>query len=203
MAVTLSARDHQNLLRLIVDEWIEVALEQTGLGERGQNNAGRDVWKFCNPARTPRNKRRKTWGAWCAAFLVWCLEEAVLRVAERLGLTLRQPIRRTHSARKLGQRVGRFGVFIKRGKGQPRVGDIVVKRRGHPGQRHVELVVLGPDERGRYKTIGGNVGSFKRTRGQVDLHWQYLDDPDTVGWARLFPGLLRGPVPLDAGARVA
>jgi hypothetical protein len=77
------------------------------------------------------------------------------------------------------------------GEYRPAVGDLALFRRGAPGSwhGHVARVEVSPDDRGRYRTIGGNEG----TAGEWKRTERTLADDDLVGFIE-YPRLVRPPV---------
>lgn len=148
---------------------LDFARCEIGRGEFGGNNRGPDVERY----RAGHGGN----GAWCAAFVCWCIERAYVS----LGRTC--PIKRTHGARKLYKRVVEAGHAVTRQELEP--GDIVLWSRGQPAwQGHVGIV-SGVSRNRAGKVIGwsyiaGNEGRYpavvREFRGK---------EKNLVGFARL------------------
>ena len=145
-----------------------VAAEELGAGEDPElgNNRGAQVWKYT---------RARTSGAWCAAFVCWVFEIA----ADRCGMMV--PFARTHSARRLYHRVGKAGRYSL----VPVVGAVACWDRGLYPRAHCGIVTVAPRDGRTFETIEGNVGSLKRTRGQVARFDRHTVDDRLLGFAVL------------------
>jgi len=143
-----------------------VARSEIGRGEEIANNQGDDVVRY--------RAGRKGSGAWCAAFVSWCAEEACRR------LDVAMPFARSGGAKKLYRNIGKAGSFVT----VPEAGDVVCWHRGKAGswQGHIAIVEKVGDD-GIIHTIEGNVGRFpaKVKRLAHDVTHERL-----VGFAR-FP----------------
>jgi hypothetical protein len=103
-----------------------VARSELGNGESGGNNVGPDVERY----RAGHGGN----GAWCAAFVYFCIDAAFGELGHR------NPIKRTHSARRLFGRVASTGSLVDLVDIQP--GDIVLWARGRTrsGKGHIGIV---------------------------------------------------------------
>jgi hypothetical protein len=89
---------------------------ELGNGEQGGNNDGPCVWRYRRWVDDDQ--------PWCAALVSYCYEEA----AGMVGRPLPKGLRRTHSAKQLGERVKIAGQELR----VPELGCVVVWHRGLP-----------------------------------------------------------------------
>ena len=152
------------MLEAIATRALEIAVDQIGLGELGENNRGKHVVRYKNG--------NDTGGAWCASFVSWCFEEA----ARQLGFEL--PFERSDGAKRLRKNVGRFGSFVK----DPQPGDIICWHRGKNGSWQGHVGIVEKVKNGIVYTIEGNVGRYpaKVKRFKHDTEYERL-----VGYARI------------------
>ena len=152
---------------------LEVAIEEIGKGEEGGNNSGPHIakYKLIEDDGDPDDD-----GAWCAAFLSWCIEEACRRLGEEM------PLKRSQGAKRLFKNTGKAGAFVS----QPRPGDLVCWDRGAPGSWQGHIGIVEKVEEGVLYTVEGNVGRYpsKVRRFMHDLNRQSRLE----GFARL-PGV--------------
>lgn len=142
---------------------LEVAREEIGNGEEGGNNSGPHVARYKEILDDGDDDDD---GAWCAAFVSWCAEEACRRMGKRL------PFKRSQGAKQLGKRVAKAGKELE----APEPGCVVVWDRGKlkPNGDKSWMGHIGICERvevGILHTIEGNVGRYpsKVRRFQHDL----------------------------------
>ena len=143
---------------------LAIAALEIGNGEHGKNNAGTDVERYRNQ-RGPR-------GAWCAAFISWCLEHG----AALLGRSC--PVQRSHGARRLWTRCLAVGMRVDR----PSPGDIVLWNRGLPGSWKAHIGVVARTEGDSFMSVEGNKGSFP---AKVGVFSHRLGESRLVGFVRL------------------
>ena len=129
-----------------------VAKEEIGNGEEGGNNSGPHVAKYKSILDDNDDDDD---GAWCAAFVSWCAEEACRRMESTL------PFKRSQGAKQLGKRIAAAG----RKLDEPEPGCVVVWDRGKlkPNGKPSWMGHIGIVERvedGIMHTIEGNVGRF-------------------------------------------
>ena len=136
----------------------KVARREIGKGEFGGNNRGKDLDRY----RGPNNKGK---GAWCAAFVGYCLSVG----AEGTGLPLK--FKRTNGARRLFNRaVASGGWLVDYQDIQP--GDLVLWARGSQGwQAHIAFVSrVERDSAGKvtgFSRIAGNEGVYPALVSEV------------------------------------
>jgi hypothetical protein len=130
---------------------LDVAIGFLGAGEEGGNNSGAFVESL---HRKEFDGDDDDDGAWCAAFVSTCFEQACIE----LGLTM--PFRRSGGAKSLYRRVGKAGSFVTAPDILP--GDVVAWDRGDVGswQGHVGIVERYDSATGFLHTIEGNVGRY-------------------------------------------
>ena len=126
---------------------LSIAVDNIGNGEEGGNNSGPFVEKL----------HLKSWdgnddddGAWCAAFVSWCFEEACRR------LDIDMPFRRSGSAKRLWKNIKSAGSE----PSSPAPGDVVCWDRGKRGSWQGHIGFVENCEGGILYTVEGNVGSF-------------------------------------------
>ena len=165
--VDMTPTDNPNRIRQIRQRALVIAQQEIGKGETMGNNQGRDVWKY--------TRNRKSKGPWCAAFVIWCIEEAAKHYAVPC------PIERTHGARRLYKRIGKFGQFIDKEE-MPEPGDIVCWWRGdtiRDYRGHIGFVD-SVNANGLIRTLEGNRGKFPAKVKLYTLRTRRL-----LGYARL------------------
>lgn len=147
------------------NEWLVQALGQYGYGETTGNNQGEDIDKY---------RFGQTYGAWCAWFLSWCLQEA----CDKLGLPM--PFRRQARAKGLYAAVKKFGQALE----EPRVGALGCLHVGAQDspRGHVFLVLAVNPETGKYWFIDGNRGAFPSL---VSFGTRRRGEPGLLGFAAL------------------
>jgi hypothetical protein len=130
---------------------LEVAISWIGKGEEGGNNSGPFVESL---HRKEYDGDPDDDGAWCAAFVSSCFEQACDE------LELEMPFRRSGGAKSLMKRVGKVGSFVTAPDIQP--GDVVAWDRGDVGswQGHVGIVERYDPETGFLHTVEGNTGRY-------------------------------------------
>ena len=145
---TLRTFDPEEPASLFGHKILEVALEELGNGEIGGNNSGPHIARYKNIADDgdPDDD-----GAWCAAFLSWCAEEA----ASRLGVDM--PFQKSQGAKRLFSNVAKGGgTYVE----NPGPGDFVCWDRGKKGSWQGHIGVVERVEDGILHTVEGNVGRF-------------------------------------------
>jgi hypothetical protein len=147
-----------------------LARGQIGRGEGGANNAGPDVDRY---------RKGGTGGAWCAAFLSWCLEEAWTQLFDRVQRSAPQPVKRSHSAKTLFANCLRAGaVRVER----PSAGDIVLWHRGAANARTGHIGIVSRVEDNAFWEISGNRGAFP---SRVREFSHELGEANLIGFARM------------------
>lgn len=137
---------------------------QLGCGEEGANNKGPDIDRY----RTDRTGRYGSGGAWCAAFVCWCIDQSELRY------------QRSHRAKTLFDNLLRAGATR---VDVPSVGDVALWHRGAANATtgHVGLVsMVGPGS--HFKSIEGNRGGYQSL---VREYPHELGEALLLGFARL------------------
>lgn len=126
---------------------LKIAIEELGLGEEGGNNSGPHVakYKLIEDDGDPDDD-----GAWCAAFVSWCCEEACRRLDRGL------PFKRSQGAKQLFKRIGMCGSFVT----EPQPGDVVCWDRGKKGSWQGHIGFVEKVEGGILHTVEGNVGAY-------------------------------------------
>lgn len=125
----------------------EIALRELGLGEEGSNNKGPAVLKY--------RRGHDTTGAWCAAFISWCFEEAAIE----LGLTLEW--KRSNGAKRLFKNLKRYGITVDwKDTGNLLPGDVICWNRGKEGSWKGHIGIIFKIEDGLVSVVEGNVGKF-------------------------------------------
>jgi hypothetical protein len=143
---------------------LDIAESQMGCGETLSNNAGPDIDRY---------RKNGVGGAWCAAFVSYCLEEG----AHKIGKPL--PVARTHNAKRLFARCVKAGRKVD----LPAPGDIILWHRGALGARTGHIaIVRSVHEDGSFTTIEGNRGGFP-SKVREYLHEQ--GEALLLGFARL------------------
>lgn len=146
-----------------------IARQNIEASEFGGNNRGPDVERF----RSGYGGH----GAWCAAFVCYCLEKA----SEARGAAM--PFERTHGARKLFRRAVASGWLVDASDIQ--VGDLVLWARGRKAwQGHIGIVSQAAwNDRGKVKSwhyIAGNEGNYPAPVKERRGHTRRL-----IGFARV------------------
>jgi len=133
---------------------LEIASGEIGEGETESDNRGEAITRYRGGVDSS--------GAWCAAFVGWCIEQA----CEKLGAGCVIPQPRTFGAKKLFRQIAKVGKVIPLNKLRP--GDIVCLHRGKElWMGHIVIVrgvhtplVHTVRTSGVVTTIEGNVGAF-------------------------------------------
>ena len=148
---------------------LQVAIKQIGKGEEGGNNSGPFVEMLKHKVYDGNTDDD---GAWCAAFVSWCFEQAYDQ------LDLQMPFAYSQGAKRLYRNIGNAGWFPE----DPAPGDVVCWDRGKPGswQGHIGFVEKVQD--GVLHTIEGNVGRYP-SKVKRFLH-DMKSDARLVGYAR-------------------
>jgi hypothetical protein len=128
---------------------LAVAREEIGKGESGGNNQGPDLDRYRGGGKG---------GAWCAAFVFFCL----LTACERRGRL--PPVKRSHGARQLFRRIVAAGMLVRHRDIRP--GDVVLWARGAEGSWTGHIGIVSEVERDDAGTVtiwqyvAGNEGSY-------------------------------------------
>jgi hypothetical protein len=128
---------------------------QIGRGEQGGNNVGPDLDRYRNGGPG---------GAWCAAFVSWCIEEAARHVGPSKSFTSGQRFvapKRSHGAKKLFANCLKVGQRVD----VPAPGDIVLWHRGAKGARTGHIGIVSRVDGGEFWSIEGNKGGGKNKAG--------------------------------------
>jgi hypothetical protein len=125
---------------------VAVVRAELGKGETGANNTGPDVIRYRAGASDNQ--------PWCAAFVSY----AYARAAKACGVKLPPPLRRCHSAKRLGGLVMQAGQMLD----APEPGCVVVWHRGAPGSAfgHIGVCEEYDPATDTLTAIEGNRGSF-------------------------------------------
>jgi len=128
------------------EQLLAVVRSELGKGESGLNNSGPDVIRYRAGASDNQ--------PWCAAFVSY----AYLRAAKAIGVKLPYPLRRCHSAKRLGGLVMQAGQKLD----VPEPGCVVVWHRGAPGSAfgHIGVCEEYDPKTDSLVTIEGNRGTF-------------------------------------------
>ena len=123
---------------------VQVAGTQLGVAETSRNRGG-EIEKYWSATSYPDGMAERQ--PWCAAFVAWCLREAVIR---RYGSEGAAPFRRCRSARVYDWLEWARGERMVDLASTPRPGDLAIYQFSHCG---VVRAVLGGD---RFACIEGN-----------------------------------------------
>ena len=171
--------EREDNMELSCSELHKFALQEAksclGKGESGGNNSGEFVEALFNKEYDGDDDND---GAWCAAFISHCFEEA----AERCGLEL--PFSTSWGAKALFSKIKAAGS----GDSTPRVGDVVCWDRGklNPDGSKSWMGHIGIVERvegGIIHTIEGNRGSYPSLVRRFKYHLETEDRLE--GFARV------------------
>lgn len=149
---------------------LEVAQGEIGRGEQGANNEGADLVRY---------RKGGPGGAWCAALISWCLEEA--------GARIEQPApRRSHSAKTLFANCLKVGTRVE----SPAPGDIVLWHRGAANARTGHVGIVWRVEDGSFWSIEGNKGGGRLKSGlfvpsKVRIFQHEIGEALLLGFCRL------------------
>ena len=155
---------------------LTVARSCLGKGEEGGNNSGEFV-EMLHQKRFDGNDDDD--GAWCAAFMSHCFEEA----SEQLGEEM--PFLRSGGAKRLFKNACAAGRLIE--SGQEAIersvmpGDLVCWHRGDPSSWTGHIGIVERVEPGVFWTIEGNVGRFP---AKVRRFKHTFDESNLIGFAR-------------------
>ena len=153
---------------------LDIAITCIGKGEEGGNNSGPFVEGLHQKEFDGDDDDD---GAWCAAFVSTCFEQAV----ERLGIPM--PFIRSAGAKDLFYNIGKAGMFVSIPNVRP--GDVVCWDRGKKGswQGHIGFVEGYEQSTGILHTIEGNVGKYP-SKVKRFIHDTTIDDR-LEGFARV------------------
>lgn len=155
---------------------LAVARLELGNGEAGANNVGPHVDRY----RTGLDGERGPGGAWCAAFVSYCLEIG----SRKLGRPC--PVVRSHRAKTLFARCVKVGRLVD----VPLPGDIACFHRGaeNAPTGHIAIVSRGLHQStgvnvpaATYHTIDGNKGRYPAPVSE----WPRLLGEGELGFVRL------------------
>ena len=143
-----------------IDTLITVARAEVGTSELNGTNCGPRVNEYKAATDLPPSK---SW-PWCAAFICWCVREAMQKASIHETKTFRRP--RTAGAwnfENWSLAQDDTTSTKKPHRGDIRPGDIVIFKFSHIG-----LAISTPDKNGNVRTIEGNTdGSGAREGGSV------------------------------------
>lgn len=126
---------------------LEIAIENIGQGEEGGNNSGPFVEMI---KHLDYDGDTDDDGAWCAAFVSWCFEQAYAQMGSEM------PFAYSQGAKATWKNVGNAGSF----PDNPAPGDVVCWDRGDPGSWQGHIGFVEKVENGILFTVEGNVGSY-------------------------------------------
>lgn len=142
------------------EKLIEIALKEVGVKEVGSTNRGPRVDEYQRATWLDP----KDWGAWCAAFVCWCVREALRAESIPETPTFKRPQtagafdfenwslkqdNTTQTAKPAGRSIQR--------------GDLIIFTFSHIG-----IATSSPDSEGNFHTVEGNSNSHgSRTGGMV------------------------------------
>lgn len=153
------------LEREFAEALIATASREVGKGERFKNNDGPDVKRY----RGAKGGK----GAWCAAFVSYCIEVA----SKKLGIPV--PLKRSHGARQLF----RWALNGTRPLQKPEKGMLVFWNRGVAGSWKGHIgIVCDVKPNGTFWAIEGNRGRYP---AKVDIFRHQLGEDRLVGFARI------------------
>lgn len=153
---------------------LQIALAEVGVEEqpRGSNRGPR-----VDQYQAATNLAPKDWGAWCAAFVCWCMMQAM---AEARARGVRYTFNRMVTASVRGN-------VEKNGKGGIRAWSLAqddsTSTRDDPGRdilpadiilfskfSHVAIAVTAPDAEGYFETVEGNTNDKGGREGYIVVH---------------------------------
>lgn len=151
---------------------LKIAFAEIGKGEAGANNVGPDLDRY---------RRGGPDGAWCAAFVSWCLEQGCEAIGEPLC-----PIGRSHNAKRLFNNALAVGARVTR----PIARDLVLWHRGATGAVTGHIGIVSKVDGNSFHSIEGNRGGGTDARGTfhpslVREFLHELGEPLLLGFARL------------------
>lgn len=132
------------------ERMVQIARAEIGVQEKPRgSNRGPRVDQY----QRATDLEKKDWGAWCAAFVCWCMREAML--AEKRSFSFR---RMTTAAVRLIKAWSLKQDDSTRTRDEPGLdiqpGDIVIYRFSHTG-----IAVSSPDSQGRVQVVEGNTNN--------------------------------------------
>ena len=154
-----------------IEKFLDIARAEIGKGEEGQNNAGPHVEKYLNRLIEPPAN-------WCAAFVSWCIREALIKTGNPAPSKYFLSARAMWNAVPKSQRVE-----------VPQPGDLIFFWRESPSSwmGHVgiveEVVQKFPGVDSIIRTIEGNKGKFP---AKVARYEYTSSVPKLIGYARIF-----------------
>lgn len=144
----------------IAQSLVEVALREVGTQEVNGSNCGPRVNEYKAATWLPANKG---W-PWCAAFVCWCVQQALLHAGVKETKTFKRP--RTPGAydfENWSKDQDGTTHTKKPHRGDIQQGDIIVFTFSHIG-----IALSAPDKNGNVKTVEGNTdGAGSREGGAV------------------------------------
>jgi CHAP domain-containing protein len=142
---------------------LKVAIRELGHGEKGGNNVGPDLDRY---------RRGGPGGAWCAAFISYCLEEG----AKDCGIPWL--VKRSHSAKTLFANALKVGTKVTR----PMARDLASWHRGVAGARTGHIGIVSRVDGNAFWSIEGNKGLYP---SMVREYLHELGEPLLLAFARL------------------
>ena len=143
-----------------VQSLLEIAKKEVGVKETGSSNRGPRVDEYQKATWLDQ----KDWGAWCAAFVCWCVREALVKNKIKETPGFQRP--RTAGAwdfERWSLAQDSTTQTRKPAGSDIQPGDLVVFKFSHIG-----IAQTGPDKNGNFTTIEGNSNSKgSRTGGMV------------------------------------
>jgi hypothetical protein len=145
---------------------LAIARAEIGHGEAGGNNIGPDLDRY---------RQGGVAGAWCAAFVSFCLESGAQVLDEPIC-----PVARSHNAKRLFARCFKVGASVAR----PLPGDIVCWHRGAADALtgHIGIVSQAELHSAGFHVIEGNRGGYPSL---VREYPHELGEALLLGFARL------------------
>lgn len=167
VGVPIIPRETENLLKKIALRAHALAIADIGKGEIDANNTSPYIRTLLGG--------RKVGGPWCAAFVY----AKHLQAATEIGLEL--PIERTHSARRLAERIAAVGRWLEPSE-TPQLGDLVLWARP-PVPWYGHIGIVHTSQWPRFTAVEGNRGGFP---AYVDVFPHRFGERRLLGFARLW-----------------
>jgi hypothetical protein len=170
---------HEDFRADITSRFLQIVLEQRGLGEMLGNNAGPVVASY---KRIANFEEGENLGAWCASGTSWCLEQAIGHpqiAAAHFGVSFSEWDKRRHGARGLFRMAAnRFGTSK-----NPEPGMLALWSRGKEGswQGHISPVFEVRDE-GMFMAMEFNRGGVP---SRVRAHLHTMGEGGLLGFAKI------------------
>lgn len=147
---------------------IQIAVAEIGVQETGRTNRGALVDQYQRATWL----KEKDWGAWCAAFMCWCLREAL----KAEGIKETKGFQRPQTARAFGFEKWSLAQDSTTQTRKPagrdiRRGDLVIW-----SFSHISLALAPPSAAGLLQTVDGNSNAKgSRTGGMVCTPTRHID----------------------------